>query len=52
MEGRKGLARFIDVPWHIFFDRTRNPQWSPPLRTVMRDLLDPSRDPFYRHADI
>jgi hypothetical protein len=51
LEGRKGLARFIDVPWHLF-DRARYPQWSPPLRTVMRDLLDPARDPFYKNADI
>lgn len=51
VEGRKGMARFIDVPWHLF-DRVRHPQWSPPLRAMMRDLLDPSRDPFYRNADI
>lgn len=51
VEGRRGMARFIDVPWHIF-DRTRYPQWSPPLRRVVRDLIDPARDPFYRHADI
>lgn len=49
--GRRGMARFVDVPWHVF-DRTRYPQWSPPLRRVTRDLIDPSRDPFYRHADI
>ncbi len=51
VEGRRGMARFIDVPWHVF-DAARQPQWSPPLRSVMRDLLDPSRDPFYRNADI
>lgn len=49
--GRRGMARFIDVPWHLF-DRGRDPQWSPPLRVVTRDLIDPGRDPFYRHAAI
>ena len=49
--GRRGMARFIDVPWHLF-DRARFPQWSPPLRVMTRDLIDPARDPFYRHADI
>lgn len=47
--GRRGMARFIDVPWHLF-DRRRHPQWTPPLRMMTRDLIDPSRDPFYRRA--
>jgi hypothetical protein len=49
--GRKGMARFIDVPFRLF-DRTRHPHWTPPLRAAMRDLLDPGRDPFYRNAAI
>lgn len=49
--GRRGMARFIDVPWHLF-DRRRYPQWSPPLRMMARDLLDPTRDPFYRRATL
>lgn len=43
-------ARFIDVPWRIF-DGDRHPQWVPPLRKQVRDLLD-RRNPFYRHAAI
>lgn len=45
------MARFIDVPWHLF-DRRRHPNWSPPLRSVTRGLIDPARDPFYRRAGV
>lgn len=51
VEGRKGMGRFIDVPWHLF-DRARYPQWTPPLRVMTRDLIDPARDPFYHNAEI
>lgn len=48
-EGRRGLARFIDVPWRIL-DRREHPQWPPPLRAQVADLLDDRRHPFYRSA--
>lgn len=44
------LARFVDVPWHIY-DPEAHPQWVPPLRKQVRDVLD-RRNPFYRHAAI
>jgi GNAT superfamily N-acetyltransferase len=43
------LARFIDVPWRIL-DRRANPQWVPPLRAQVADLLDDRRNPFYHNA--
>src|SRR5207302_8495258 len=44
------LSAFIDVPWHIA-DAVRHPQWVPPLRMMVRDLLDTKSNPFYRQAD-
>lgn len=48
-DGRRGLARFIDVPWHIHDPRGPTP-WVPPLRAVVADLLDDRRNPFYQNA--
>jgi hypothetical protein len=45
LEGRRGLARFVDVPWHIY-DPVEHPQWVPPLRAQVTGLLDPRRSPF------
>lgn len=47
--GRRGTARFVDVPWRLF-SAARSP-WVPPLRAVVRDALDARRNPFYRDAD-
>jgi GNAT superfamily N-acetyltransferase len=47
---RRDLARFVDLPWTLF-DRTRHPQWVPPLRATVRDALDQAKHPFYREAE-
>ncbi len=49
VEGRGGTARFVDVPWRLHAGR--EPLWTPPLRSAVRDLLDTRRNPFYREAD-
>src|SRR5207244_8943376 len=49
-ERNRELAEFIDVSWHIP-DAVRHPQWVPPLRMMVRDLLDTKTNPFYRQAD-
>ena len=46
---RRDVARFIDVPWHLF-DRRRFPAWVPPLRISVKDVID-TKNPFYRNAD-
>lgn len=46
----RDLRRFVDVPWRLF-DATRHPQWVPPLRIAVRDVLDVRRHPFWRTAD-
>lgn len=48
VRGRSGLARFVDVPWHLFSSRPC--AWVPPLRAVVRDALDERGNPFYRDA--
>jgi hypothetical protein len=49
VEGRRGVSRFVDVAWKV--NAGRNPPWVPPLRAVVRDLLDARRNPFYREAE-
>ena len=43
------LALFIDVPWRIHRDAPG--RWVPPLRIMVKEMLDPGRDPFWRSAD-
>lgn len=50
VDGRRGIARFVDVPWHIY-DPELHPQWVPPLRAQVTELLDVEKSPFYRNAD-
>src|SRR5687767_6545851 len=50
VERNRQLSAFIDVPWHIP-EITQHPQWVPPLRMMVRDLLDTKSNPFYRLAD-
>jgi hypothetical protein len=50
VERSRDLSAFIDVSWHIP-DAVQHPQWVPPLRMMVRDLLDTKRNPFYREAD-
>lgn len=43
--------RFIGVPWRVY-DPALHPQWVPPLRAMVKDVLDTRRNPFYERADI
>ena len=49
VEGSSTLARFIDVPFEVH--RPGGGRWIPPLRVMVRNVLDPGRDPFWRNAD-
>jgi hypothetical protein len=49
VEGRRGVAEFVDVAWRLH-DPERTP-WIPPLRAMVRDSLDRVGNPFYREAD-
>ena len=53
VDGRRGVARFIDVAWQVNDANTRRGEpgaWVPPLRRVVGDALNP-KSPFYRDAD-
>jgi len=47
VESRSDLSRFIDVPWRL---HSGDPNWVPPLRLAVKDLLDVEKNPFFRHA--
>ena len=49
MDGRSGTARFVDVSWKVH-DRDDS-AWVPPLRTVVRGVLDREKNPFYQSAE-
>jgi GNAT superfamily N-acetyltransferase len=49
VERSRELSAFIDVPWNIPAV-VQHPQWVPPLRMMVRDLLDTKSNPFYRAA--
>ncbi len=44
VRGRSDRARFIDHPWQIY---KNDPNWVPPLKASVRELLDERRHPFY-----
>jgi len=45
---KPGLDRFIRVPWTVF---SADPNWVPPLMMERRDHLDPSKNPYFAHAE-
>ena len=47
--GRADLDRFIKLPWLIYAD---DPAWVAPLITEVREVLNPIKHPFHRHADV
>lgn len=46
--GKKDLKAFIDFAWEVYAD---DPNWVPPLRMDMRELLTKGRNPFFDHAE-
>lgn len=42
------LNAFIDLPWKIYQDY---PNWVPPLKKVVRRMLDPSEHPYWQFAE-
>src|SRR3954469_17228515 len=49
VESSRDLAAFVDVSWRIP-DAVSHPRWVPPLRMMVRDVLDTKSNPFYREA--
>ena len=44
VRGRTDLTRFVDLPWKIY---RGDPNWVPPLKASVRELVDVKRHPFY-----
>ncbi|HHQ49626.1 MAG TPA: N-acetyltransferase [Acidobacteria bacterium] len=44
VRGKTDLALFIDLPWRIY---RGDPNWVPPLKASVRELLDADKHPFY-----
>ncbi len=45
---KKDLASFVDLPWSLYKD---DPNWVPPLKMAVKDLLNVKKHPFYTTAD-
>jgi len=42
------VARFIDLPYRLY---RREPLWTPPLRSEIRERMSPSTNGFFRHSE-
>ncbi len=40
---------FVELPFRLYRD---DPLWVPPLRSDIRELIDPERHPFHRHSEV
>lgn len=47
VETKTEWSQFIGLPWKIY---KNDPNWVPPLRMAVRDVLDVNKNPFFRHA--
>jgi hypothetical protein len=39
---------FVDLPWRLY---AHDPNWSPPLKSEVRALIDPKHNPWFEHAE-
>jgi hypothetical protein len=46
---RRDRADFIDLAYRLNKD---DPNWVPPLRVDVAELLDPKKNPFFEHAEV
>lgn len=49
VEDERAGREFVSFPYRLY---RGHPYWVPPLRAVQRELFDPLRHPFYRHATV
>lgn len=42
------LKAFIDLPWRLY---ANDPNWVPPLKAEVKELLTPGKNPFFGHAE-
>jgi GNAT superfamily N-acetyltransferase len=46
--GKQALADFVELPYRLY---ESDPNWIPPLRSDVYELLNPEKNPFYKHAE-
>ena len=49
VSGKRDLAAFIDCAYRL---NASDPNWVAPLRSEMRELLTPGKNPFFDHARV
>jgi len=47
-KSKKEVNDFVDLPYHLFKDV---PQWVPPLKSSVKDVLNRDKHPFHEHSD-
>jgi hypothetical protein len=47
--GKADLDAFIDIAYRL---NAADPNWVPPLRSDVRELLTPGKNPFFEHAEV
>jgi hypothetical protein len=49
VNGHRGMKDFLDLPYRVYHD---DPDWVAPMRTEVSRVLDPSKNPYFRGADL
>ncbi len=49
VSGKRDLDAFIEIAYEL---NERDPNWVPPLRMEVRELLTPGKNPFFEHAKV
>jgi GNAT superfamily N-acetyltransferase len=49
VSGKQALADFVEVAYRL---NANDPNWVPPLRSDVYELLDPGKNPFFKHAEV
>jgi GNAT superfamily N-acetyltransferase len=49
VEGKGDRKQFLDLPYRLYATEKR---WVPPLRLERKEHIDPSKNPFFEHADV
>ncbi|MCP1471153.1 hypothetical protein J3E64_002857 [Sphingobium sp. OAS761] len=48
VSGKADMKAFIDLPWRLY---ANDPNWVPPLKSEVKELLTPGKNPFFGHAE-
>jgi GNAT superfamily N-acetyltransferase len=49
VEGKGDRKQFLDLPYRLYATEKR---WVPPLRLERKEHIDPSKNPFFEHAEV